>query len=257
MPVRDGRRADHDHVSDHDHDCDTTPIASMPAATTVTAPSIRTGTTQNPQLQATRRTVTMAITDDIRKAVTDPTPFYFAAGTADLALQQAKKVPGLVEQLRAEAPAKIDAVRQTDPKAVQEKATARVKETQENLQTKVTEIIGTLDTDLKKLGETAQDLALRSVGVAAEYAVKARETYEKVAEHGEQAVKTWRGEAAEEIEDFAIAVEPKAEPVEVKETAGPAVARPAPAPAPAAKKTAVKKAPARKPAAKKTTPPAK
>lgn len=201
----------------------------------------------------------MAITDDIRKAVTDPTPFYFAAGTADLALQQAKKVPGLVEQLRAEAPARIDAVRHTDTKAVQEKATARVKETQENLQIKVTEIIGTLDTDLKKLGETAQDLALRSVGVAAEYAVKARETYEKVAEHGEQAVKTWRGEAAEEIEELAIAVEPKSQPVEVKDE--PTTAKPAPAqaaPAPAAKKTAAKKAPARKTtAAKKTTPPAK
>ncbi|MEI5527998.1 hypothetical protein WB401_44470 [Streptomyces brasiliscabiei] len=201
----------------------------------------------------------MAITDDIRKAVTDPTPFYFAAGTADLALQQAKKVPGIVEQLRADAPARIDAVRQTDPKAVQEKATARVKETQENLQTKVTELIGTLDTDLKKLGETAQDLALRSVGVAAEYAVKARETYEKVAEHGEQAVKTWRGEAAEEIEELAIAVEPKAQPVEVKDEPAvkPVPAQAAPAPA-AAKKAAPKKAPARKTTtAKKTTPPAK
>ncbi|MDW8805474.1 hypothetical protein P1P68_11975 [Streptomyces scabiei] len=202
----------------------------------------------------------MAITDDIRKAVTDPTPFYFAAGTADLALQKAKKVPGIVEQLRAEAPARIDAVRQTDPKAVQEKATARVKETQETLQTKVTELIGTLDTDLKKLGETAQDLALRGVGVAAEYAVKARETYEKVAEHGEQAVKTWRGEAAEEIEELAIAVEPKSKPVEVEDE--PAAAKPVPsqaAPAPAAKKAAPKKtAPVRKaPVAKKTTPPAK
>jgi hypothetical protein len=31
------------------------------------------------------------------------------------------------------------------------------------------------------------------VGAALEYAVKARETYEKVAEHGEQTVRTWRG----------------------------------------------------------------
>ncbi|MBO0518283.1 hypothetical protein, partial [Streptomyces beijiangensis] len=141
-----------------------------------------------------------------------PTPLYFAAGTADLALQQAKKVPGLVEQIRAEAPSRIEAVRHTDPKAVQEKATIRVKETQETVQAKVGEFFGSLDTDLKKFGETAQDLALRGVGVAAEYAVRARETYEKVAEHGEQTVKTWRGEAAEGIEDFAVAVEPKAEP---------------------------------------------
>ncbi|MBX7549568.1 hypothetical protein [Streptomyces sp. NPDC004232] len=198
----------------------------------------------------------MAITDDLRKTLSDPTPLYFAAGTADLAYQQAKKVPALVEQLRAEAPARIEAVRNTDPKAVQEKAAARAKEAQETLQTKVNEFLGTLDVDLKKLGEQAQDLALRGVGVAAEYAVKARETYEKVAEHGEQTVKTWRGEAAEDIEDFAIAVEGRPEPVGVKEE------EPKPAEAeaaPAEKKPAAKKAPAprKSTTAKKTTPPAK
>ena len=203
----------------------------------------------------------MAITDDLRKSFSDPTPLYFAAGTADLALQQAKKVPGIVEQLRAEAPARIDAVRGIDPNEVQEKATARAKVAQESLQTKVSEFIGTLDTDLKKIGESAQDFALRGVGVAAEYAVKARETYEKVAEHGEQTVRTWRGEAAEEIEELAVAVEPNPEPVEVKDEkpaaakAEPAAAKAEPAPA---KKPAAKKAPAaRKTTAKKTTPPAK
>jgi len=199
------------------------------------------------------RTIVMAITDDIRKAATDPTPLYFLAGTADLAVQQAKKVPGIVEQIRAEAPARIDTVKNIDPNAVQEKATARAKEAQETLQAKVTEFLGTLDTDLKKFGESAQDFALRGVGVAAEYAVKARETYEKVAEHGEQTVRTWRGEAAEEIEDFAIAVEPNAEPVEVKEEVKPADA----AEDTSSKKTPAKKTPVRKPVAKKTAPPAK
>ncbi|MFG2354233.1 hypothetical protein [Streptomyces sp. NPDC048521] len=209
----------------------------------------------------------MAITDDLRKTLSDPTPLYFAAGTADLALQQAKKVPGLVEQLRAEAPARIEAVRNTDPKAVQEKASARAKEAQETLQTKVNEFLGNLDVDLKKLGESAQDFALRGVGVAAEYAVKAREAYEKVAEHGEQAVRTWRGEAAEEIEDLAIAVEGKAEPGEVKTEPKPVEvkAEPKPAEPVAEKKPAAKKAPAPRKittptpttTAKKTTPPAK
>jgi heparin binding hemagglutinin HbhA len=218
----------------------------------------------------------MAITDDLRKTFSDPTPLYFAAGAADLAFQEAKKVPALVEQLRTEAPARFEAVRNTDPKVVQEKAAARAKdagakakEAQETLQTKVTEFISTLDgdlkklgsnldADLKKLGESAQDLALRGVGVAAEYAVKARETYEKVAEHGEQAVKHWRGEAAEEIEELAIAVEPKSEPVRAKEGETKEEAKPATAEAAAAaKKTAAKKAPARKTTAKKTTPPAK
>ncbi|MFE9839929.1 hypothetical protein ACFYP4_33010 [Streptomyces sp. NPDC005551] len=193
----------------------------------------------------------MAITDDIRKAATDPTPLYFLAGTADLAVQQAKKVPALVEQLRAEAPAHIETVRNIDPAAVQEKAGARAKEAQATLQTKVTGLISTFDTDLKKIGESAQDLALRGVGVAAEYAVKAREAYEKVAEHGEQTVKTWRGEAADGIEELAVAVEPKAEPGEIKVEDKPAGTGPvAAAPAPTAKK-----APARKSTAKKTTPP--
>ncbi|CAL9484318.1 hypothetical protein [Streptomyces sp. enrichment culture] len=218
----------------------------------------------------------MAITDDLRKTLSDPTPLYFAAGTADLALQQAKKVPALVEQLRAEAPARIEAVRNTDPKAVQERATVRVRETQETLQARVGELIGSLDTDLKKLGENAQDLALRGVGIAAEYAVKARETYEKVAERGEQTVKTWRGEAAESIEDIAVAVEPSPEPVtepkpaprpQPVEAAGdkPAAATGANGSANGAtngsaevgKPAAARKAPVRKPAAKKTTPPAK
>lgn len=210
----------------------------------------------------------MAITDDLRKTLSDPTPLYFAAGTADLALQQAKKVPALVEQLRAEAPARIEAVRNTDPKAVQERATVRVRETQENLQTRVGELIGSLDTDLKKLGENAQDLALRGVGIAAEYAVKARETYEKVAERGEQTVKTWRGEAAESIEDIAVAVEPSPEPVtEPKPAPRPQpveAGNGTPAAAPvtngsddAKKPAAAKKAPVRKNAPKKTTPPAK
>ncbi|OAH13281.1 hypothetical protein [Streptomyces jeddahensis] len=199
----------------------------------------------------------MAITDDLRKTLKDPTPLYFAAGTADLAYQQAKKVPSLVEQLRAEAPARIEAVRGTDPKVVQDKAAARAKEVQETLQAKVAEVLGTIDTDLKKLGESAQDLALRGVGVAAEYAVKARETYEKVAEHGEQAVRTWRGEAAEEISELAVTVEPESKPSSSASSPKAAESRSAAS----AKKTtpAAKKAPAKKTTttAKKPTPPAK
>ncbi|THA59464.1 hypothetical protein E6P78_29625 [Streptomyces sp. A0958] len=210
----------------------------------------------------------MAITDDLRKTLTDPTPLYFAAGTADLAVRQARKVPALLEQLRAEAPERIEAVRNTDPRAVQEKVAGQAKEAQATLQTKVAEVIGAFDTDLKKLGENAQDLALRGVGVAAEYAVRARETYEKVAERGEQTVRTWRGETAEEIVEIAVVVEPrkKSQPTVAKpaSTTKPApaakpvtAAKPAATAKPAAAKPAVpaKKAPARKPAAKKATPP--
>ncbi|WP_175410988.1 hypothetical protein [Streptomyces sp. TRM64462] len=192
----------------------------------------------------------MAIIDELR------TPLYFAAGTADLALQQARKVPGIIEQIAAEAPGRVEAVRNTDPKAVQEKVAAQAKEAQSVVQARFAELVEGLDTDLKKLGETAQGLALRGVGVAAEYAVKARETYEKVAEHGEQAVKTWRGEAADEITEIAVAVEPDPEPA----ASASASEAPEPAPAPAQAKgesqaaPAARKAPARKAPAKKAAP---
>lgn len=215
----------------------------------------------------------MAITDDLRKTLTDPTPLYFAAGTADLAVQQAKKVPGLIDQLRAEAPGRLDAVRNSDPKAVQEKVAGQAKEAQATVQAKVTEVIGSLDTDLKKLGESAQDLALRSVGVAAEYAVKAREAYEKVAERGEQSVRAWRGEAADEITEIAVAVEPEPESAAKPAAEKPAVAKSAPVKsepvktlpvdsepkdgtrAEAQQPAAAKKTAPRKTTAKKTTPP--
>ncbi|MER5310891.1 hypothetical protein ABT034_24225 [Streptomyces sp. NPDC002773] len=178
----------------------------------------------------------MAIIDELR------TPLFFAAGTADLAVQQAKKVPGLIEQLAAEAPARIEAVRKTDPKAVQEKVSAQAKEAQATVQSKFADVVGGLDTDLKKLGETAQDLALRGVGVAAEYAVKAREKYEEVAAHGEEAVKAWRGEVAEEIVEIAVVVEPE-EKADKGEDAGGDSDEAAKA---SARKPAARKAPAKK-----------
>ncbi|MFG2902885.1 hypothetical protein ACGFZH_38130 [Streptomyces zaomyceticus] len=188
----------------------------------------------------------MAIIDELR------TPLYFAAGTADLAVQQAKKVPGLIEQLAAEAPARIEAVRKADPKVVQEKVTAQAKEAQATVQSKFADVVGGLDTDLKKLGETAQDFALRGVGVAAEYAVKAREKYEEVAAHGEEAVKAWRGEVAEEIVEIAVVVEPeetKAEDKAEDEADGKADAKAegkADEPKAPARKTTARKAPAKK-----------
>ncbi|GHJ34456.1 hypothetical protein [Streptomyces sp. TS71-3] len=215
----------------------------------------------------------MAISDDLRKTLTNPTPLYFAAGTADLALQQAKKIPGLVEQFRAEAPGRFEAVRRTDPREVQNRATARAKDVQSTLQTKVNGIVGQLDIDLKKLGESAQGMALRGVGVAVEYAVKARETYEKVAEHGEQTVRTWRGETAGDPAPAVVGTDGtgKPGPVVVKDaakdeadepkSAAPKAPKASPSTSPSTSATA-KKAAAKKPATprngtKKTTPPAK
>ncbi|WP_066951424.1 hypothetical protein [Streptomyces lushanensis] len=211
----------------------------------------------------------MAIVDDLRKTLTDPTPLYFAAGTADIAVEQAKKVPGLIEQFRAEAPGRLEAVRNSDPKAVQDKVTIQAREAQATVQAKVSEVFGSLDTDLKKLGESAQDLALRSLGMAAEYAARARETYEKVAERGEQTVRTWRGEGAEQITEIAVAVEPepKSEPrthesrTHESRTQPKAASRPAPKSEPKAAprsetKAAPKSATAKTTTTKPATPPA-
>ncbi|MFE7127670.1 hypothetical protein [Streptomyces sp. NPDC057617] len=197
----------------------------------------------------------MAIVDDLRKTLTDPTPLYFAAGTADIAVEKARKVPGLIEQLRAEAPERLEAVRNSDPKAVQQKVTIQAKEAQATVQAKVSEVIGSLDTDLKKLGESAQDLAMRSLGRAAEYAVRARETYEKVAERGEQTVRTWRGESAEQINEIAVAVEPrpaarKSEPKGESRTGTSTESRTQPKAQPKSAATAAKPATGAKPAAK-------
>ncbi|MFE9248489.1 hypothetical protein [Streptomyces sp. NPDC007088] len=220
----------------------------------------------------------MAITEDLRKTLTDPTPLYFAAGTADLAVQQALRLPQFIEQVRTEAPARFEAVRATGPKEVQDRAAARAKEAQGLVQAKVTEVLGSLgsrearEAELKRIAETAQGLALRGVGLAAEYAVRAKETYDKVAEHGEKTVRTWRGEAAEDLVDVAAVVEPEAPAPFAPKVATDPDAGPDDAPAPAAapkvatdpaeevpaarKPGGARKAPAAKPAARRAAKPA-
>lgn len=199
----------------------------------------------------------MAITDDLRKTLTDPTPLYALAGTADLAVEKLGEVPQLVEKIRVEAPKRFETVRATDPKDVQERVAQQAKGAQD----KFNELLGSLDTDLKKFREQAQGLALQGVGRAAEYAIKARETYDGLAERGRGAVQSWRGDAADQVEELAVAIEPEPEPKprttakangtdrskatvvkdRPKQTAKPAAAKKPTAP--------------RKPAAKKTAPP--
>ncbi|MDX3076511.1 hypothetical protein [Streptomyces sp. MI02-7b] len=205
----------------------------------------------------------MAITDDLVKTLKDPTPLYALAGTADLAAEKLKEVPPLIEKIRSEAPDRIEKIRGTDPKAVQEKVTAQAKGAQNRAQAKVNELFGSIDTDLRKLRDSAQDFALQQVGRAAEYAVRAKETYDGLAERGKDAVATWRGEAADQVEDIAVAIEGEPEPRPAAQPApAPAPAQnsvPAPAPAPADDRSASAKKPAqaKKPApaaARKSTP---
>ncbi|MFI0264940.1 hypothetical protein ACH4OW_38775 [Streptomyces sp. NPDC017056] len=190
----------------------------------------------------------MAITDDLRKAVTDPTPLYALAGGVDLVAEKAREIPGLVEKIRQEAPKRIEAVRNTDPKVVQDRVTKEAKEAQERL----TRLLGSLDADFKKLSQQAQDAALQGVGLAAEAAVKVREGYDELAERGRGAVQTWRSETAEATEDLAVAIEPepKQEPVTEPKAEGETGTE-----ADDKSAAAKKPAPAKKTTAKKTTPP--
>ncbi len=144
----------------------------------------------------------MATTQDIRKAAVDTA--YAAAGAADLTAEK-------LGQLVADAPARFEQLRATDPKELGGRVTQQAKQVQTQVTAKFGEIVGTLDTDAKKLGRTAQDLALQGVGQVVAVAAQAGETFEKLAERGRTAVKTWRGEAAEEITEIAVAVEPDSE----------------------------------------------
>ncbi|MFF7586691.1 hypothetical protein ACFZCK_04255 [Kitasatospora purpeofusca] len=126
----------------------------------------------------------MPITDDIKKTLTDPTPLYALAGAGDLAYEKLREVPGRVEALAA------------DRKGTQEKATAALAEAQARLvdaQAKVSGSVTALPTDLKALQEKAQSFALQQVGRAVELAVKAKETYDELAERGKVAVDRGRG----------------------------------------------------------------
>ncbi|MFG2135229.1 hypothetical protein [Streptomyces sp. NPDC048650] len=147
----------------------------------------------------------MAITDDLRKTVTDATPLYALAGAADLAAEKLGEVPTLVEKIRVEAPKRFESVRATDPKDVQDRFTKQAKDAQD----KLNELLGSLDGDLKKFRDQAQEIALQGVGRAAEVAVRARETYDELAERGRGAVQTWRGQTADHVEELAVAIEPE------------------------------------------------
>ncbi|MFB7127773.1 hypothetical protein [Kitasatospora sp. NPDC056273] len=157
----------------------------------------------------------MPITDEIKKTLGDPTPLYALAGAGDLAYEKLREVPGRVEALAA------------DRKGAQEKATARLQEAQSLLtgaQAKVTETVTTLPTDLKALQERAQGFALQQVARAVELAVKAKETYDELAERGKVVVDKARPgtpDEAERPEPAAelVEAEPVAEVVEVSELA--------------------------------------
>ncbi|MER5351809.1 hypothetical protein ABT093_15955 [Kitasatospora sp. NPDC002551] len=153
----------------------------------------------------------MPITDEIKKTLTDPTPLYALAGAGELAYEKLREVPGRVEALAA------------DRKGTQEKAAARLAEAQSRVAGTVT----ALPADLKVLQEKAQTFALQQVGRAVELAVKAKETYDGLAERGKVAVE--RGRGAEDGAGEAVAERVDAEAAEGELVEGELVEDEAPA----------------------------
>jgi hypothetical protein len=187
----------------------------------------------------------MTITDDIVKSLRNPTPLYAVAGTADLAAEKLREVPALIGRFREQAPERIEKLRGTDPKDVQQRVTAHAKDAQAKLNDTFSDIDLKELRDVRKLGESVQGFALQGVGRAAEYAVKAREAYDGLAERGKGAVATWRGEAADEVVEIAAAVEPN------KSSSGSSAGTSSSAGTGAAKPAAARKTTPRKPAAAK------
>jgi polyhydroxyalkanoate synthesis regulator phasin len=213
----------------------------------------------------------MTITDDIVKGLRNPTPLYAVAGTADLAAEKLREVPALLDRLRSTDPKDVQGRFATQAKDAQTRLATQAKDAQARLttqardaQSRLSETLSDFDLtvkvrelkdrprpDLRKLGESVQssvqNFALQGVGRAAEYAVRARETYDELAERGKGAVAQWRGEAADEVVEIAAKVEPE------KPAATPATSAAEPAGTDKAAKPAAKPA-AAKPAAKKSAP---
>lgn len=180
----------------------------------------------------------MAITtQDIRKTAT--TAGYAAAGAADLTAEK-------IGQLVADAPERFEQLRSTDPKVVQERVAKGAKDAQAQVTATVTKFAESIDTDVKKVGQQVQDLALRGVGQAVSLAAAAGDGYGKLAARGREAVKTWRGESGSEAPaaEIPVATEPVDEkPASAGNDTQDAEAKPA-----AARRTTT----ARKPAVRKT-----
>lgn len=224
----------------------------------------------------------MTITDDIVKGLRNPTPLYAVAGTADLAAEKLREVPALLDRLRSTDPKDVQGRVATQAKDAQTRLTTQAKDAQARLtsqakdaQSRLTETLSDFDLtvkvrelkerprpDLRKFGESVQssvqNFALQGVGRAAEYAVRARETYDELAERGKGAVAQWRGDAADEVVEIAAKVEPEkpaakpAKPAAAKPAAADKGASTDKAAKPAAKPAAAKKsAPRRSPAPKK------
>ena len=217
----------------------------------------------------------MAITDEIRKTLSDPKPLYALAGAGDLAAEKLKDAPERLKDapaLIAEAGATLTTIANKIAAAPQwrervEERFAKASATVQDVATKG------LRPDTQALRGAAQTVALQQVGRLLEAAGKAVETYDELAERGKVVVGRYTGTAesvpGETVEDegpVKVVVEQVIEddeiteaPVETAEEAAQvfeeaAVAEETAEATETAKPQAARRTAASKPAAKKAAP---
>lgn len=160
----------------------------------------------------------MNLVDSARKTVTttvtNPKPFYFAAGVGDAAVSALKDAPSLLSEAGVKAgdvatsvAGKVAGVAET----VQSKiALGQLQDDAKALRDRIAE------PDLRAAREKAQTLLLMQVGRALEVAGKAVETYDGYSERGKAVVERVLAGRVTEVEVVAVQETGGAEPVRVE-----------------------------------------
>ncbi|HEX4790903.1 MAG TPA: hypothetical protein VH372_20745 [Actinospica sp.] len=130
----------------------------------------------------------MNVSDEIRKTLSDPKPFYALAGVGDLAAERLKDAP---ERLR-EAPTLLAEAGATLT-TIANKIAAEAPERLAKVTSSVQGAAGRGRPDPQALRDLAQTVAIQQVGRLLEAAGKAVETYDELAERGKVVVNRYAG----------------------------------------------------------------
>ena len=138
----------------------------------------------------------MNVSDEIRKTLSDPKPFYALAGAGDLAAEKLKDAP---ERLR-DAPTLLAEAGATLT-TLANKIAAEAPEHLAKVTASAKDAAGKGRPDAEALRGIAQTLAIQQVGRLLEAAGKAVETYDELAERGKIVVGRYAGTGSEAAED--------------------------------------------------------
>jgi hypothetical protein len=134
----------------------------------------------------------MNVSDEIRKTLSDPKPFYALAGAGDLAAEKLKDAPERLRDtptLLAEASATLT--------TLANKIAAEAPERLAKVTSGVQDATGRGRPDAQALRGLAQSVAIQQVGRLLEAAGKAVETYDELAERGRVVISRYTGVGGE------------------------------------------------------------